>query len=98
MTPEAREFRHWLRGIDSFTDEELADAFHPLKDALGAAVRSRAGKAVRLATTTGVGVLVPPAGIGLGVLDAFLTEKVLPGPGPTAFLSRLYPSIFQRDS
>ncbi len=98
MTPEAREFRGWLRGIDSFTDKELAEAFHPLKDALGAAVRSRAGKVVRLAATTGVGVLVPPAGIGLGVLDTFLTEKVLPVPGPTAFLSRLYPSIFERDS
>jgi hypothetical protein len=95
MTPEAGEFRRWLRGIDSFTNKELADAFHPLKDALGAAVRSRAGKVVRLATTTGVGVLVPPAGIGLGVLDTFLTEKILPGPGPTAFLSRLYPSIFE---
>jgi hypothetical protein len=93
-TSEAREFREWLRGIDSFTDEQLSAAFHPIKDAIGQAVRGRTGKAVRLATTAGVGILAPPAGIGLGVLDAFLTEKVLSAPGPTAFLSRLYPSVF----
>jgi hypothetical protein len=98
MTPEAHEFRRWLRGIDSFTDRELAEAFHPLRDALGATVRSRVGKVVRLATTTGVGALLPPAGIGLAVLDTFLTERILTGPGPTAFVSRLYPSIFEKAS
>jgi hypothetical protein len=93
--PEAISFRRWLRGVDEFTDQELADAFHPLRDAIGGAVRTPGARAVRLATTTGVGALLPPVGIGLSVLDTFLTEKILPGPGPTAFLSRLYPSIFR---
>jgi hypothetical protein len=91
---EVQEFRRWLRGADAFTDDELSGVLHPVRDAIGGAVRSRGGKAVRFATTTGVGVLVPPAGIALSLLDTFVTEKVIPGPGPTAFLSRLYPSVF----
>lgn len=93
-SPEAEEFRRWLRGVDSFTDEELAAAFHPVRDTIGSAVRSPGGKAVRLATATGVGVLLPPAGIGLSVIDTFLTEKIIPGSGPTAFLGRHYLSVF----
>jgi hypothetical protein len=90
---EAREFRQWLRGVDEFTDEELAEAFHPMRDAIRKAVRTPVAKGLRFATTTGVGVFVPPAGIALSALDTFVVEKLLPGPGPTAFLSRLYPSV-----
>lgn len=93
---EAREFRTWIRAVDALSDQELADAFHPIRDALGEAVRSPVGKAVRFATTTVAGVAFPPAAIPLGLLDTFVTEKILPGPGPTAFLSKLFPSIFDR--
>jgi hypothetical protein len=93
--PEVRAFRQWVRTSDSLTDEELADLVHPVRDALGKAIRTPAAKAVRLATTTGVGVALPPAGIGLSVLDTFLVDKVMPRPGPTAFLSRLSRSVFQ---
>ncbi|HTP27212.1 MAG TPA: hypothetical protein VMK12_16360 [Anaeromyxobacteraceae bacterium] len=93
--PEVLEFRRWLRTVDAVSDEELADAFHPVRDALGEAVRTPIGKGARFATTTVVGAVFPPAAIPLGLLDTFLTEKVLPGPGPTAFLSQLYPSIFE---
>lgn len=58
------------------------------------AARGKTGKTVRVLTTTGVGVVLPPAGAALGALDMFLTDKILPEPGPTAFLSQLYPSIF----
>jgi hypothetical protein len=93
--PEVREFRGWLRSSDSLTDKELADLVHPVQDALGKAIRSSAAKAVRLATSTAVGVVLPPAGIGLSVLDTFLVDKLMPTPGPTAFLSRLSQSVFQ---
>jgi len=93
--PEVREFRQWLRTSDSLTDEELADLVHPVRDALGKAIHGPAAKAVRLATTTGVSVVLPPAGIGLSVLDTFLVDKLMPRPGPTAFLSHLSRSVFQ---
>jgi hypothetical protein len=72
----------------------MEDLVHPVRDALAQAIRTPAAKAVRLATTAGVGVLFPPAGVGLSVLDTFLVDKVMPRPGPTAFLSRLSRSIF----
>jgi hypothetical protein len=60
------------------------------------AIRSDAGKGVRLFITTGVGVAVPPVGVALSAIDTFLTDKIVPEPGPTAFVSQLYPSIFRR--
>jgi hypothetical protein len=93
--PEVREFRGWLRNSDSLTDKELADLVHPVRDALGKAIRGSAAKAVRLATSTVVGVVLPPAGVGLSVLDTFLVDKLMPTPGPTAFLGHLSRSVFQ---
>lgn len=91
---EVHDFRQWLRASDSLTDKDMEDLVHPVRDALAQAIRTPAAKAVRLATTAGVGVLFPPAGVGLSVLDTFLVDKVMPRPGPTAFLSRLSRSIF----
>lgn len=91
---EVRDFRQWLRTSDAINDDELAEIMHPVKDAVGKAVRSPLAKAVRLAATTGVGVLVPPAGVAMSVLDSFLVDKVMPHAGPTAFLSHLSRSVF----
>lgn len=93
--PQVEEFRRWLRTSDSLSDEEIEDLLRPVREALAKAVRSPAGKAVRLATTTGVGLLLPPVGIGLSAVDTFLVDKVMPTPGPIAFLSRLSHSVFR---
>jgi hypothetical protein len=62
-------------------------------------VRSKYGKSIRWAASTGPG-LIPGIGTvlsgGLGLLDTFLTEKVLKEPGPLSFLSKRYHSIFDR--
>lgn len=93
---EAREFRSWLRGLDSLRDNEVEQEIRKLRDLVRRAVRSSAGKGVRFAATTGVG-LIPGAqlaGLGLGALDAFVLERLVPEAGPTAFLSQLYPTVF----
>jgi hypothetical protein len=93
---EAREFRAWLRGIDDLDDAHVKREVNKLRNLVRGAVHSRAGKTVRFATTAGVG-LIPGAqlaALGVGALDAFVLDKVVPEPGPTAFLSRLYPTIF----
>lgn len=93
--PEVREFRQWLRTSDSLTDKELADLVHPVRDVLGKAIHGSAAKVVRFALSTGVGVILPPVGAGLGAIDTFLVDKLMPTPGPTAFLSHLSRSVFQ---
>jgi len=94
---ECREFRQWLRTLDATTDEEIAERFGSIRERVSSAVHSEAGKAVRFAATTGVG-LIPVigsiAGIVLGALDQFAMEKLMPEPGPIAFLGRSYPSVF----
>ena len=95
---ECREFRAWLRGVDSATDAEIEERFGKLREMISTAVHSKKGKAVRLAATTGIG-FVPVAGqiagIAAGALDSLLLDKLVPEPGPTSFLSQLYPSIFR---
>jgi hypothetical protein len=92
---ECREFRQWVRSLDSATDAEIAEQVHSIREKFSAAVHSDAGKAVRFAATTGVGVIFPPAGLVLGALDQFLVDRVVPEPGPISFLGRSYPSIFR---
>jgi hypothetical protein len=92
---EAREFRQWLRGIDTLDDTEVRDQIRRIREALAHAIHSPSGKAVRLLTATGVGVPLPPVGVALSALDMFVTDKILRENGPTAFLGRLYPSVFR---
>jgi hypothetical protein len=87
-------FRQWLRGIDSLEDSEVQAEIHALRDRMSRAVRSPAGKTVRFLGTTAAGIVLPPVGIALSGLDTFLTEKIVPEPGPTAFLGQLYSSVF----
>ena len=92
---EARQFRQWLRRTDALDDNEVRDQVRRIREALAHAVHSTGGKAVRFLTTTGVGVALPPAGVALGALDTFVADKILREDGPTTFLGRLYPSVFQ---
>lgn len=95
---ECVEFRHWVRTLDSASDADVAERVNSIREKVAAAVHSDAGKAVRFAATTGVGlipVIGPVAGAIIGALDQFALEKVVPEPGPISFLGRSYPSIFQ---
>jgi hypothetical protein len=90
-----RHFRQWLRGVDSLDDEDVQQEIHRMRDFMSRAVLSPGGRTVRFLATTGAGfVPVPGLGIAASALDSFLIDKVVPEPGPTAFLSQLYPSVF----
>jgi hypothetical protein len=99
-TPEAVEFRHWLRSNASATDKEIDDRVSSFRARMADSVQSNPGKAVRLVTATGLG-LIPGLGtligLGFGVLDTFLLEKVLPKSGVWTFINRMYPSIFKQE-
>lgn len=92
---EAQAFRRWLRGIDSLDDAAVEDEIHRIRDLVSRAVHSPSGKGVRFLTTTGIGIANPIAGVAAGALDSFLIDKLVPEPGPTAFLGQLYPSVFK---
>jgi hypothetical protein len=92
--PEAEAFRTWLRTTDSISDEEVDVLLRPVRDIVAKAVRSPLGKSVRFVTAAGVGIVIPPVGIALSAVDTFLLERLIPEPGPIAFLSRLSHSMF----
>jgi hypothetical protein len=94
---ECREFRHWLTTLDQVSDKEIEEMFGGLRSKLTSMIQSGTGKALRLATTTAVG-LIPTAGLVAGpvagVLDSFLVDRVFQTSGVVAFLTKTYPSLF----
>lgn len=93
---EVREFRVWLRNVDSLDDTDVQLEVSKLRDTIRHVVHSNAGKAVRFSAVTGLGLIpgAQVAALGLGALDSFVVDKVIPETGPTAFLSRLFPTIY----
>ena len=94
---ECRDFRAWLRTVDQETDDAIRDRVSSLKAKTSEVFHSSTGRVIRFATVTGAG-FVPVAGpalsIGLGVVDTFALDRMLGDPGPSAFLSKKYKSLF----
>jgi hypothetical protein len=93
---ECREFRAWLRTLDSADDQEIRERVASLAEATSRVVHSGGGKVARFLVTTGLGAIPGVgffAGIGAGALDQFVVEKVIGEPGPASFLSRFYRSL-----
>jgi hypothetical protein len=95
---ECREFRAWLRRLDTEADEEVEEQVASVGEAIARAIHGPAGRVSRFLVTAGVGV-IPGAGQvlapALSALDQFALRRVIPEPGPASFLSRSYRSIFQ---
>lgn len=95
---ELKVFREWLRKIDSVSDSEIVEQLNDIRLKLGVFAQGDTGKASRLVISTLAG-FVPVVGafasLGLGTVDTFLLEKILPYSGVVAFVDKLYPSIFQ---
>jgi hypothetical protein len=95
---ECREFREWLTSAEDVSDAEIKGMLSSVRSRMGSIAASRRGKIVRLAATTGVGlipVVGPIVGAAAGAIDSFLVEKVLPRSGIVAFLTETYPSLFE---
>jgi len=94
---ECREFREWLSNLENASDAEIKEMVTSLRSKVASMAASPSGKLVRLATTTGIGlipVVGPIAGAAAGAVDSFLVDKVLPRSGIVAFLTETYPSLF----
>ena len=94
---ETREFRDWLQGGESLSDEDIREMMEGARKVFGLVLNDRLGKALRLLCTTVVG-FAPREGIWMGPLasavDVALSE-LFPRSGITAFIHELYPSLFR---
>lgn len=94
-SPECREMRAWLRQSDGLTDDQLREMLPGLREKMAHAIRGRIGRGARFVVSTGAGLAAgEPTGIAGSVLDTFILERLLPRPGPLAWLALRYPSIF----
>jgi hypothetical protein len=95
---EIREFQTWLYNFKRKSDEEVQELVHAVSLRVGSLLRSKPGKAARFAVTTALG-LIPGAGLVLGpasgAIDTFVVDQMLPSSGVFAFLTEIYPSLFQ---
>jgi hypothetical protein len=95
---ECRQFRDWLRGIDSESDAEIDARFEAVRGRLAGIVEGRIGRIARFAVTTAMG-FIPAVGTVAGpaasATDSFIVDRLVGKPGPTVFLSRNYKSLFR---
>ncbi len=94
---ECQEFRAWLRTLDATSDEEIEARMRDLRGLVAGAITSPVGKAIRFLVATAAGLLPGlglPAGAGMSAADTFLLDRVVGKPGPAAFISQHYKSIF----
>ena len=95
---ECRDFRFWLLNSSDVSDEEIVAQLSGIRARIGNMVHGRPGKFTRWLASTGLGLLPgvgAVAGGVLGLFDAFLLERVVPRPGPLAFINGIYPSIYR---
>jgi hypothetical protein len=94
---ECREFREWLCTLPDVSDSDIRKMVAGVRNKAASLVSSVAGRVVRFAATTGIG-LIPGAGLiagpAVGAIDSFLVDRVLPRSGVVAFLTETYPSLF----
>jgi hypothetical protein len=96
---ECRAFRDWLSEASSLSDDDIREMSKGVRNRISDLGSSAPGKALRLAATTGIG-LIPGAGIFLGpaasAVDTFLVDHALRRPAVIAFLTTMYPSLFSK--
>jgi hypothetical protein len=94
---ECREFREWLYTLEDVSDAEIKQMVVSIKSKMASLAGCTGGKIVRLAATTGIGLIPivgPITGAAAGAIDSFLVDRVLPRSGIVAFLTEQYPSLF----
>jgi hypothetical protein len=99
QSPEALEFRQWLRNTDDLSDAEIMHQLRSLSKTIGRLIGGEAGQNIRFLVTNGIG-FVPIVGqaisVPLSILDHFIIDKIFPCSGVSAFIDEMYPSIFEK--
>lgn len=85
-----------MRSIDTESDAEIAARFNDVRAQVAEVLQSTGGRAVRFLVTgvAGLAGFLPSATVS--AVDPFLLDRLLGQPGPAAFISRHYPSIFRQ--
>ena len=91
-TKECKNFRTWLASTDTATDDEVTEAIRGFRQRLALLAASMPGKALRWLAVKGASVKLGPVP---GLIDKYVVDRILPRPGPAAFLSRSFRGVYQ---
>lgn len=89
---ECREFKEWLASTDTATDDEIAEAVAGLQQRLAILAGSVPGKTLRWLAVKGASAKLGPIP---GLVDKYIIDRILPRPGPAAFLSRSFKDVYE---
>jgi hypothetical protein len=95
---ECKEFRMWLSSVDDASDDEIRVRVRGVREKVASWVQSPVGRAVRLLTGAGLGVIPmygAVAGLAESAIDTFLIDRLFKESGPHAFLSHHYAPLFR---
>jgi hypothetical protein len=97
---ECQEFRDWLTHVAECSDAEITRQVNGFRERCARFYQTRTGKALRILVPCALGLIHPMAagvglGLGEGVLDYFVLDKILRPSGAIAFISSGYPSVFK---
>ena len=92
---ECQQFRDWLRGLDSVTDEEIRHQIESIRTTFGNFLARAPGKGLRWFVSSVIGLLSVVGGPVVSALDTFIVQKLFPSSGPISFLNNSLPSAFE---
>jgi hypothetical protein len=100
-SPEARAFRDWLSTASTQPDNDVRDALLSTSARLATLLGTSVGEIVRFAVSTGAAtaasLIDPTLGISISAADEFVVRRLIPKPGPLAFISDLSASLTPDD-
>ena len=70
---------------------------HSYRTKIGNFLSTKTGKGLNIVISTVSDLLLPGSGTGLGIVDNFLLDDVLPKNNAISFLNNKLPSIFRKD-
>lgn len=97
---ECVEFREWLWSQENIDEKELKDALESFTQLFSDFHNTNIGKTISILTSAGIGeAIVPTLGslassLGMGTLDKFIIEKIIPRKGPLIFINNNLTSIY----
>jgi hypothetical protein len=95
---ECKEFRIWLKNATDVEIGELGRLLNDWKYRLGSIVRSPTVSVLRWLITTGVSLIEPITGISLSAAEKFMVDRLLPDPGPLAFIKGPYKRLIKKSA
>ena len=95
---ECKEFRKWLKSATDVETEELEQLLRGWKYRLGRIAHSPIVSVMSWLITTGLSLIEPITGISLSAAEKFIVERLLPEPGPLAFIKGPYKRLIKKSA